>query len=198
MIRKTLTNILRDKSQKKSHHLRTFFHYLKTRTYGLKSLGENSVIINPIQLSCPDRITIGDNVYIWDNARINVIDKYYDYEYQPELIISDAVTIGQNVHIVCCDKITLEKGVTLGPFVTLADAYHGYEDLDLPIMKQQMKTAPIVIGENTLLNSHCFVAQGVKIGKECFIGANSVVVNDIPDYSVAVGNPAKVIRKRKN
>lgn len=196
MIKQTIRNILQDRSQKPARHLRQFYHYLKTKTFGLKSLGKNSVIISPIQLSCPLRIEVGNDVFIWDNARINVIEQYYDFHYEPELILEDGVTIGQNCHIVCCNSIVLKKGATLGPCVTLADAHHGYEDLKIPIMRQQMKSSPIVIGENSLINSHCFVSQGVKIGKECFIGAGSVVVNDIPDYSVAVGNPARVIRQR--
>ena len=72
---------------------------------------------------------------------------------------------------------------------------HRYKDLNIPIIFQSMtKDGVVEIGD------HGWVGVGVtilncKIGKHCVIGAHSVVPNDIPDYSIAVGTPAKVIEK---
>ena len=55
----------------------------------------------------------------------------------------------------------------------------------------------IIIEDDCWLGSHVTVTKGVRIGKGSVIGANSVVTKDIPPYSVAVGTPAKVIKKRE-
>lgn len=56
---------------------------------------------------------------------------------------------------------------------------------------------PIVIGEDCWIGSNVTILGGVKIGNGCVIGAGSIVTKNIPDYSVAVGNPARVIKNRK-
>lgn len=60
------------------------------------------------------------------------------------------------------------------------------------------KCSPITISEDYRLATGVIVCPGVNIGKRCVIGAGSVVVNDIPDDSMAVGNPAHVIKKLNN
>ena len=79
--------------------------------------------------------------------------------------------------------------------VYISDNLHSYEDVDKPVLEQPVRQiAPVEIGEGTWLGEGVCVI-GAKIGKGCVIGANAVVTKDIPDYSVAVGSPAKVIKK---
>ena len=195
MLRATLNRILKG-THDPAWALKIHYHYLKTRRLPFAKLGRDAVIVNPIQITHPECIELGDDVFIWDHARLNVLTEYGQNTYQPRLVLHRGVNLGQNAHIVCADRIELHEGVTFGPFVTLADAYHDYADMDTPIMQQKMVASPIVIGEHTLVNAHCFIKGGVTIGRHCFIGAMSVVTQDLPDYSVAVGNPAKVIRVR--
>jgi lipopolysaccharide O-acetyltransferase len=60
---------------------------------------------------------------------------------------------------------------------------------------QQLQTGPITIGEGCWIGQNVIVLPDVNIGDKCVIGANSVVTKDIPSYSIAVGMPAKVIKK---
>ena len=81
-----------------------------------------------------------------------------------------------------------------GHNVYLTDMNHGYEDVDLPISVQNQPEAPVVIGDGSWLGHGVVVLPGAHIGRHVVIGANSVVTGEIPDFSVAVGAPARVIR----
>ena len=91
-------------------------------------------------------------------------------------------------------EVVIENDVLLADKVFISDCNHEYKDLDTPIQNQGIRfVKPVRIGEGSWVGDNVCVC-GASIGKHCVIGANSVVTNDIPDYSVAVGNPAKVIK----
>jgi len=76
-------------------------------------------------------------------------------------------------------------------------SYNHAMSADEPIRKQALEAkGPIVIGDGAWLGTGAIVLSGVTIGKEAVIGAGAVVVRDVPDYGIAVGNPAKVIKSR--
>jgi acetyltransferase-like isoleucine patch superfamily enzyme len=85
--------------------------------------------------------------------------------------------------------------VWTGHHVYITDQNHGYEDVTRPISQQSQPERPVVIGDGSWLGHGAVVLPGVTIGKHVVIGANSVVTKDIPDVSVAVGSPARVIRQ---
>jgi acetyltransferase-like isoleucine patch superfamily enzyme len=79
--------------------------------------------------------------------------------------------------------------------VYISDHGHEFHDVSKPIACQSIrKVAEVKIGANTWIGKNSVILPGVTIGKHCVIGANAVVSHDIPDYSVAVGVPAKVIQ----
>lgn len=108
--------------------------------------------------------------------------------------IGDRCLIGRGSSIIGHESIVIGDDVWTGYDVRIADMNHGYEDLEVPIAKQHMAPDPIRIGDGTWLGHHVVVLPGVTIGRHATIGAGSVVNADIPDYSVAVGVPAKVVR----
>lgn len=71
-------------------------------------------------------------------------------------------------------------------------------DLGYPTKIKPQKLEPIEIDDHTWIAAGCLIGPGVKIGKNCQIGANSVVLNDIPDNCFAAGSPAKIISRIKN
>lgn len=87
--------------------------------------------------------------------------------------------------------ITLKDYVVLGPNVVIFSAGHDYSLLELPDI-----SAPVIIGKHTWIGGNTTILPGVSIGEGVVVGAGSVVTKDIPAYSVAVGNPAKVIKMR--
>ena len=111
------------------------------------------------------------------------------------LTIEDGCNIGSFNHIYATHAIILHKNVLTADKVYISDNLHGYEDITIPICRQPIVQKTVVeIGEGSWLGENVCVI-GAKIGKHCVIGANSVVTKDIPDYSIAVGAPAKIIKQ---
>lgn len=146
-------------------------------------------------LLTPSCISVGKNVYVLNNARIEGIRKYKDATFHPQIILEDGVTIQQNVHITCAEHIHIGRNTSVSANVTITDINHPYADISLPIEQQDVETHPVLIGEDCKLYNNVVILPGVTIGKHCVIGANSVVTKDIPDYSVAVGAPAHVVKQ---
>ena len=114
---------------------------------------------------------------------------------EPKLILGSFVTIGRYSSIGCSTKITLGNHVRIAPYVHITDRNHDYRNINLPIWQQPILSAPVFIDDETWIGYGVQIMPGVKIGKHCIIGAGSVVTNDIPDYSVAVGIPARVVKQ---
>jgi acetyltransferase-like isoleucine patch superfamily enzyme len=113
----------------------------------------------------------------------------------PVVRIGDRCLIGKGSGIVGHLAIDIGNDVWTGHHVYITDQNHGYERLDLPISQQSMPERPVLIGEGSWLGHGTVVLPGANIGRHVVIGANSVVTGTIPDYSVAVGSPARVIRR---
>ena len=71
---------------------------------------------------------------------------------------------------------------------------HTYSFVNIPITSQKLESKPVKIGNNCFIGMDVKVFPGVTIGDNVIIGANSIVTQDIPSFSVAVGSPAKVIK----
>ena len=111
------------------------------------------------------------------------------------LIIKKGSRIGDFAHIYATNEIVIEENVLFANFIYVSDTDHGYEDPDIPVLDQPIiRKGKVRIGEGSWLGEHVCVC-GASIGKHCIIGANAVVIKDIPDYSIAVGVPAKVVKQ---
>ena len=85
----------------------------------------------------------------------------------------------------------------MADWVYVCDFDHIMDDVDTPIKDQGIVKSPVRIGADTWLAAKCTVLRGSIIGRGCVLGSNSVVKGRIPDYSIAVGTPAKVVKNRK-
>ena len=112
----------------------------------------------------------------------------------PVVSIGDRCLIGRGSGIVGHFSIEIGNDVWTGHNVYITDQNHGYEDVERPISQQSQPERAVKIGDGSWLGYGSVVLPGVTIGKHVVVGANSVVTHDIPDYSVAVGVPAKVIK----
>lgn len=181
----------------KLKYLSLFYHWLKTILWYrlfFKNIGKKSIIIKPLKIT-PKYIYIEENVKILNNARIEGVSSYINNHYNPEIYISSNVSIQQNLHLTCANKISIGKNTAIAANVTITDINHPYKDINIPVEKQPLEIKEVSIGADSKIYNNCVILPGVSIGKHCVIGANSVVTQDIPDYSVAVGAPAKVIKK---
>ncbi|MDO8390021.1 MAG: DapH/DapD/GlmU-related protein [Actinomycetota bacterium] len=113
----------------------------------------------------------------------------------PVVRIGDRCLIGKGSGIVGHFSIDIGDDVWTGHHVYITDQNHGYEDITVPISQQTQPEQAVSIGNGSWLGYGTVVLPGAKIGEHVTIGANSVVTGEIPSFSVAVGAPAKVIRR---
>lgn len=177
-------------------------------------MGRGVAIGRYVTLRAPFRIALGDRVVLEDFV---LLDGRGDSEELPNLLIGDDVFIGRGTHLVCrggtirigaganvgpncliqsVREVVLEDHVLLAPFVYIAGATRHYDRLDVPVIGQPTSSRGVRIGRGTWVGAHVFIDDGVRIGRDCIIGAGSVVLHDIPDYAVAYGVPARVARLR--
>lgn len=157
-------------------------------------ISRRSIILAPLKVT-PQYLNISDGVIINKGCRIEGISKYEGIRYTPQLILGKNVSIQQNSHITCANKIEIGSNTAIAANVTITDIDHPYNDINTPPENQKLVVKSVRIGEDCKIYNNAVILQGITIGKHCVIGANSVVNINIPDYSVAVGIPAKVIKR---
>jgi acetyltransferase-like isoleucine patch superfamily enzyme len=170
---------------------RRIWHILNKSRFSV--LGKKSFIKHPLLIQGAKNIVIKDRVYIaykaWLAASPDTNEPFCKLE------IGEGTVLGNFNHIYATKSIILGKNVLTADKVYIGDNQHGYEDHRIAILHQPIKQIQTVqIGDGTWLGENVCVI-GANIGKNCVIGANAVVTKDIPDYSVAVGAPAKVIKR---
>lgn len=84
----------------------------------------------------------------------------------------------------------------IGNNTTILTSNYGYDKPDIPMLRQPLKCKPVVIGDDVWIGANVVILPGVVIGQGAIVGAGAVVTKDIAPYSIAVGNPARVIRER--
>lgn len=147
-----------------------------------------------------ENVKIGSGCYI---DAYNVIECSARLEkdgkvHTPELTIGSRCNLGEYNHITAVNRIAIGDNLLTGRFVLISDNSHGgfeMEELNIhPSRRKIDSKGEVVIGNNVWLGDKVSVLPGVRIGNGCIIGANSVVTHDVPDYSIAAGNPAKVLK----
>lgn len=116
--------------------------------------------------------------------------------------IGKATEISMYSRVASMGYVKIGNNVLMGPHVFIADYNHEYRNPQKPIMYQGNSFVQknngepnLLIEDGTWIGTNVVIVGNVRIGKNCVIGANSVVTKDIPDYSVAAGIPAKIIKK---
>lgn len=183
----------------KAARLTNIYYRLKTIVvyrFVFKSLGRRVTIRKPILISNPQCITIGDDVFIRDGLRMEVV--LHNQQQTPALVIGNNTNIEQNVHIICHHRITIGSNVSVTGHCSIVDVTHPYADIADPVKigaRIQDDEACVEIGDGSFIGFGSVILPNVRIGKHVVIGANSVVAHNIPDYSVAAGAPAKLLRR---
>ncbi len=139
-------------------------------------------------------VYLGEKVYIGYNARIQGVSRFNNVCFNPKIEFGRGASVQQNGHITCANNIRIGENTAIGAGVTITDIHHPYDDVNLPIEHQDIIVQSVIIGDECKIYNNAVILPGVTIGKHCTIGANSVVNKDIPDYSVAVGCPVRIIK----
>jgi acetyltransferase-like isoleucine patch superfamily enzyme len=159
--------------------------------------GERSVVLHPIATIYNEEfIEIGDDTMIGPNVSIAAgMVPGQQCLAKPVVSIGNRCLIGRDSSIVGHLSISIGDDVWTGPRVYITDQNHGYEDIDRPISVQTQPERPVTVGTRSWIGAGAVLLPGATVGMHCTIGANSVVTGVIPDYSVAVGAPARVVKR---
>lgn len=110
-----------------------------------------------------------------------------------DILIGDKTIIGIGCTLI--GPLTIGDDVMLAQNIVVSALNHGYQDISISPSKQKVICKGIIISDRVWIGANVVITAGVTLGKHCIIGAGSVVTKDIPEYSVAVGNPAKVVKQ---
>lgn len=141
-------------------------------------------------------ITIGNNFVCRSRLRLEAIHIMSNVE--PKVLIGNNVQINNNCHIGCINKIEIGDNVLIGSNVFITDHSHGKvcksEINTPPSLRDIYSKGPVIIKNNVWIGENVSIMPNVTIGMNSIIGANSIVTKDVPDFTLVVGNPAKVLK----
>ena len=149
--------------------------------------GKNQHVHFGKNISIRGHVKFGNNISLDNNVEVRNL--------------TDSVsTIGNNVSInrntVLRGKFSIGNNVAIAPNCMIIGANHNFSDVNIPIKQQGVTNKGITIADDVWIGANSVILDGVTIGRGVVIGAGSVVTKDVPEYSVAVGNPCRVIKKR--
>lgn len=158
-------------------------------------LGRGSVLLLPIRIRNEKFIEIGANVFIGPNSWLEVRDPEFDPS-GAILKIGDETSIANACTITAAQSVVVEARVLMAGNVYISDHTHAHTSRSVAIKNQGVTgIAPVRICEGAWLGQNAVICPGVTVGRNAVVGANSVVRDDVPDFCVAVGAPARVVRK---
>ena len=157
--------------------------------------GTGSFVSHILNLSGAEYISIGDHVRIGERCILEAIPVAGK---KPTITIGDNTDIGDYSHLGSIDFIKIGNNAYIGRFVLIHDHSHGSAEdrfSTIPPSKRALiSKGGISIGDNVWIGDKVTILSGVFIGKGAIIGANSVVTHDVPDYCIAAGVPAIVLK----
>jgi acetyltransferase-like isoleucine patch superfamily enzyme len=170
----------------------------------LGAIGQGSLVRMPSLFHHPERLFVGRDTTIHPYCRIEVIVENPHLEgpalpaRDARIDIGDRVVINAFTHIGAMERIVLGNDVGIASGVCIEDHHYEYQGAsdERPLKKQPFRVAPVVIEDGVMIGEHATVLAGVTIGRNSWVGANAVVTEDVPPYSIVAGVPARVIRRR--
>lgn len=164
-----------------------------------KWLSRNARIIRlPFHIRNAHYITFGKGFTTGRYCRIDALPQT-DVQV-PIVSFGENCHINDGVHVAGVQRVTIGNNVLIASRVFISDHNHGsyagqtQSHPDKPPAARPLYSAPVEIGDNVWIGEGVAILPGVTIGKGCIIGSNSVVTKDLPDHTICVGSPAKVIK----
>lgn len=153
------------------------------------ALGDGSIIEDTALIFRMAYISIGANVYIGHH----VILKAYP---QSTLQIGDGTWIGEQTYLNSAGSLRVGRNVGIGIGVRIITSTHSEQGRDVPILHAPLAYAGVEIDDDSDIGVSSTILPGVRIGRGVQVAAGAVVAEDLPDYCVAAGVPARVLRWR--
>jgi acetyltransferase-like isoleucine patch superfamily enzyme len=155
-----------------------------------KRVGYNVIIEKDVKVFHPENIILGDNIYVGHNS---ILKGYH----KNEMVIGNNTWIGQNCYFHSGGGLEIGEAIGIGPDVKILSSSHMDNNINKPVLFHPLIFEKVVLKNGCDIGIGTIILPGVIIGEGVIIGAGAVVVESIPDYCVAVGVPARVIRERK-
>jgi len=189
--------------------------FLRSKLYPLilGAVGRNVVFGANVTIRHPHKISIGDNVVIDDNCCLDA--KGTDNRgivigtgvfvgrntilscKNGDIIVDDHANLGFNCEIFSASRVRVGKNILMAAYTYLVGGDHLYDRVDIPVLQQGRTARGIDVDDNVWLGTHVVVTDGSRVGRDAIIGAGAVVVGEIPEFAIAAGIPAKVMRDRR-
>lgn len=170
----------------------TFGHGVVLRHPGKIRIGDDVIVDDLVVLDAKGTtnqgITIGSGVFLGRGTILSCKDG--------DIVLGDHVNIGFHSEIFSGSAVSVGRHGLFAAYTYLVGGGHEFDRVGIPVIEQQRSSKGIALGENVWLGTGAKVLDGVRIGRDVVVGANAVVAEDLPDGVVAVGIPARVVRKR--
>lgn len=179
----------------------------------LGSVGRGTVFGHGVVLRHPHKVRLGRGVVVDDlvvldakgasNAGITVGDGVFLGRgtilscKNGDIVLGDRVNIGFHSEIFSGSRVEVGQDGLFAAYTYLVGGGHEFERGDVAVLQQARTSRGIVVGDNVWLGAGSSVLDGVTLGRNVVVGAGAVVTSDLPDGSVAVGVPARVVRSRE-
>jgi len=183
--------------------------YLRGSVYRslFKKIGSNCFIEKDVHIRIPQKISLGNGVCVGEGCylnpqagRIEIGDNVNIGRgciLRGDIHIGEWVEISENVYLHGDGGLEIGKHAHITQGTQIITGNHIFKDPTRPIMTQGAVLGKVEIGEDVFLGANSILLMGVKVGKGSVVGAGAVVTKNIPEYSISVGVPAKVIGKRE-
>jgi acetyltransferase-like isoleucine patch superfamily enzyme len=190
--------------------------FLRSKLYPwvLGSVGRNVVFGTNVTIRHPHKIAIADNVVIddsccldakgTDNQGISIGQGVFVGRNtilsckNGDIVIDDHANVGFNCEIFSASRVRVGKSVLMAAYTYLVGGDHLYDRIDIPVLQQGRTARGIEVGDNVWLGTHVVVTDGSQVGRDAIVGAGAVVVGEIPEFAIATGIPARVVRDRRS
>jgi acetyltransferase-like isoleucine patch superfamily enzyme len=160
---------------------------------GFYKWGHNSVVMPPLRVSGEQWISVGSGVHFGAGCWLNADPAKAVHE--PVMLIGDGCSFAGGCVISAASLVRIGREVLVARNVYIADHDHAYLDTSQAIMHQGVASVgQVIIDDGAWLGQNAVVTSGVRIGRGAVVAANAVVTKDVPDYSLAAGAPAKVVK----
>jgi acetyltransferase-like isoleucine patch superfamily enzyme len=156
---------------------------------GFAAIGENVIIEPGVLVFHAENIRLGNNVYLGHQS---ILKGYH----RNSLDIGDNSWIGQQCFIHSAGGVRIGRNVGIGPGVKILSSYHIDEGIQIPILLSEIEFAAVVVEDDCDIGVGAILLPGVCIGRGVQVGAGAVVTEDVEDYAVVAGVPARPIRIR--
>jgi len=171
----------------------TFGHGVVLRHPAKIRIGDDVVIDDLVVLDAKGAtnrgITIGTGVFLGRGTILSCKDG--------DIELGDHTNIGFHCEVFSASRVAVGRHGLFAAYTYLVGGGHEFDRADVPVIEQGRSSRGIILDDNVWLGTGTKVLDGVRIGRDVVVGAGAVVTDDLPDGVIAVGVPARVVRRRE-